>query len=413
MRNLVGKTLDRYHIESFVAEYRIDTIYEGKDEFLDRRVLLKVANKEEDSHEVLRNEARTMASLRHPHIHVLYDIREVEVEGVKRPMLVLEYLAGGTLAWHVRQNSISRDRIVQVLLEIAEALDFTHRRGFLHRTVTPFQMILDAEGRAYLGGFGLAVGQSPSSRDRVGVAGTPSYMAPEQLEPGQANIGPFTDIWAMGVSLFYGLCGTLPFGAPTNYNELFRAICWDAPPAPRSLDPTTPEALEAICLRCLAKSPGDRYPTAVALAMDLRAWLETQSQPHSQAHGQQVFISHSSKDREFVEREIISVLEGHGIKTWYSKVNIQSAAEWERTLRDGLANSHWFLVVVSPNAIASEWVKDEIHWAIDERPNRIVPVIIEPCDPRELHIRLARIQHVDMTQPTQGSRESLLSSFTS
>src|SRR5580704_3397167 len=120
-----------------------------------------------------------------------------------------------------------------------------------------------------------------------------------------------------------------------------------------------------------------------------------------------VFVSHSTKDRVLVEREIISLLNAHGIETWYSKDNIRTADHFERTIRKGLESCDWFLVVMSPNAVDSEWVKDEVHWAVEERPGKLVPVLIGDCKPRDLHIRMGRIQYVDFLHDPDAGRRLL------
>jgi hypothetical protein len=111
--------------------------------------------------------------------------------------------------------------------------------------------------------------------------------------------------------------------------------------------------------------------------------------------GPMVFVSHSTADREIVERAIVDCLEGHGIKTWYSKESIHTAAKWEKTIRDGLKSCKWFLVAISPRAVNSEWVQAEVHWAMQRRQGCIIPVLIEACDPADLHLMLDQLQHVD------------------
>jgi predicted Zn finger-like uncharacterized protein len=118
-----------------------------------------------------------------------------------------------------------------------------------------------------------------------------------------------------------------------------------------------------------------------------------------------VFISHSTKDRLLVEREIIDLLNSHGIETWYSKDDIRTAEHFEKMIRQGLEACDWFLVAISPNAINSEWVRDEVHWALEERPGKVIPVLIGDCKPRDLHIRMGRIQQVDLLRdPNAKSR---------
>jgi formylglycine-generating enzyme required for sulfatase activity len=109
-----------------------------------------------------------------------------------------------------------------------------------------------------------------------------------------------------------------------------------------------------------------------------------------------VFISHSTEDRDFVERVLVPALHGYGLETWYSKDDIPAADRWERSILDGLKSSDWFLIVMSANSAKSNWVLHELHWAMDHRPiGRIVPVMIEECDPYDFHIGLPRLQFVD------------------
>jgi type VI secretion system protein VasG len=124
--------------------------------------------------------------------------------------------------------------------------------------------------------------------------------------------------------------------------------------------------------------------------------------------GTKVFISHSTRDREFVEREIIGLLHEHGIESWYSRDDIRPTDTWERTILRGLKSCDWFLLVMSGQSAQSEWVKDEVNWAIVERPDRIIPVLIEDCESSDFHIRMSRIQHVDLREPTPQARRLLL-----
>lgn len=124
-----------------------------------------------------------------------------------------------------------------------------------------------------------------------------------------------------------------------------------------------------------------------------------------------IFISHSNRDRAFVESTIIPVLYKHDIDTWYSKADIITADEWESSIKQGLRTCDWFMVIMGPNAVASEWVKDEVHWAVRYRPGRIIPILFEECDPIAIHIRLARIQHVDYRTDLDQARRRLLLAF--
>src|SRR5208283_4187886 len=121
-----------------------------------------------------------------------------------------------------------------------------------------------------------------------------------------------------------------------------------------------------------------------------------------------VFISHSTKDREWVETKVVKFLKASNIKTWYSTEQIMSASQWEREILKGMEASDWFTLVVSPAAAESEWVKDELFWAMEYRPARIIPIIKEHCDLYRFHLRLPRIEHVDFTRSTDIAEKRLL-----
>ena len=121
-----------------------------------------------------------------------------------------------------------------------------------------------------------------------------------------------------------------------------------------------------------------------------------------------VFISHATKDRDFVEKEIISLLQRHGIQTWYSKDDIHTAAHWEQTIRLGLESCDWFLVVLTPRSVTSQWVQAEVHWAFEERKDRFVPVLAEDCEWRKIHLMMRTIQFVDFRQVCSEAQRRLL-----
>ncbi len=124
-----------------------------------------------------------------------------------------------------------------------------------------------------------------------------------------------------------------------------------------------------------------------------------------------VFVSHSARDREFVRGEIIACLHAAGIETWYSEDDIRTADHWERSILAGLRACDWFLVVMSRNSARSEWVKDELHWAMEHRAGRIVPVLIGGCEPQDFHIRLARIQYVQFKDADPQACDQLVQRF--
>ncbi len=124
-----------------------------------------------------------------------------------------------------------------------------------------------------------------------------------------------------------------------------------------------------------------------------------------------VFISHATSDRELVETAIVTLLNRHGITTWYAKEQISTGVQWEKKIREGLESCDWFLVALTPRAIASEWVRSETDWAIENRAGRIVPVVLERCDPGQLHLRLRLLQFVDFQKRGEEEKMQLLGAW--
>lgn len=397
-----GEKLGRYEILRQIGQGGFSEVYLASDFALDRNVAIKVGREpsENDAKSPLWNEARILAQLQHPAILTILDVGRHQGS----PYFVLEYMDGRTLRDLIAGEPPPEtcERMTEVGIQVSEALDYVHRRGFLHRNIKPGVILLDSSGRAYISGFEVAIQTVEFATATV--AGSIPYMAPEQVTNATDKLGPPTDIWGLGASLYHSLTGRLPFEG-NSFTLTFNLIQTAAPTRPSQLNPGVPSELDRICLKCLEKQPENRYPNAAALATELRSL----KRPRKELR---VFISHSTQDREFVEREIINQLEANGIKTWYSKVDIQSSAEWERSILRGLDSCDWFLIVMSTRSAGSEWVKDELHWAIEKRPNKIIPVMIEECNLRDFHIRMARIQYVDFRNPSRESRGQLLELLT-
>lgn len=400
-----GDSVGRYQVQRLIGRGGFASVYLASDPELRRSVAVKVNQRSfgNDVDSPLLNEARILAHLQHASILNILDVGRHH-DG--QLYLVLEYLDGGTLQESLRDEGdhFSYKRMVDITASIADALDYVHRRGYLHRNVKPGVILQDSGGQPRLSGFEVAV--QKAELESAMIAGTPRYMAPEQFAGDPERLGPHTDVWGLGVTLYEALTGHQPFNA-SSISDLLRLIESTVPALPSSTKTTIPHELDRICLKCLSKNPEERYSDTALLAADLRT-LQQNTQPRKQ---RRVFVSHSTKDRDFVEREIITHLEKGGIKTWYSTTDIQTASEWERSILRGLESCDWFLVVMSPRSSSSEWVKDELHWAIDQRPNRIIPVLMEDCDLRDFHLRMARIQYVDFRNQSNKSRAQLMELF--
>jgi hypothetical protein len=121
-----------------------------------------------------------------------------------------------------------------------------------------------------------------------------------------------------------------------------------------------------------------------------------------------VFISHSAEDRDFTETCILPPLKSHSLSTWYAGTSIQPGEDWERSVLAGMKSCRWFLVVLSPDAVRSEWVSDEIHWAFLKRRGQIIPVMYRTCDVCDLHLSLAPLHYVDFRHDLEGAQKRLL-----
>lgn len=259
----------RYTLGERIGRGGMAEVFRAHDHQLDRPVALKLLDDAEPASlsRGLR-EARTQARIQHGNVLEVYDTGELE----GRPFIALRLVEGSTLdeAWEGR----ALEQQVALLVQAADGLDAAHRAGLVHGDVKPSNVLVEegqgGEPRVWVSDFGLATTPVPAEGESA-LAGTVPYLAPERLDPRPAS-DHRADLWSFGVMAYQLLTGALPFDQPDLYERL-RAIRRRAPPPPRQHRPELPADLEAIVLRCLAKDPADRYPTAAALAADLRRFL--------------------------------------------------------------------------------------------------------------------------------------------
>jgi serine/threonine protein kinase len=222
----------------------------------------------------LRSEAESIARLQHPNIVHVYDIGEHQ----GWTFISLEFLEGGNLAKTLDGRPRTPVEAAELIETLARAVHAAHQRGVVHRDLKPANVLLTSDGTPKITDFGLAkridmeVGQTRTGA----VMGTPCYMAPEQAEGKSKSIGPATDVYALGAMLYELLTGRPPFHSDSAFGIMMQVVNNDPVP-PRRLQPGLPQALEQICLKCLNKDPGQRYPSALALAEELKRFrLEPQ-----------------------------------------------------------------------------------------------------------------------------------------
>ncbi|HEY7311843.1 MAG TPA: serine/threonine-protein kinase [Gemmataceae bacterium] len=216
-----------------------------------------------------RTEAEAVARLQHPHIVPIYEVGEHE----GRPFFSMEFCGGGSLSDHLDGTPFPPREAARWIEVLARAMHAAHQKGIVHRDLKPANVLLTEDGAAKITDFGLAKKLDEVGQTNTGaVIGTPSYMAPEQAGGRSREIGPATDVYALGAILYELLTGRPPFKAATALDTILQVVNTEPVP-PRRLQPHVPRDLETVCLKCLAKSPAKRYATAADLADDLRRWL--------------------------------------------------------------------------------------------------------------------------------------------
>ncbi len=273
-----GTRLGPYEILGALGAGGMGEVYRARDTRLDRLVAIKVLPahllSQPEVRQRFEREARAVSSLNHPHICVLHD--------VGTDFFVMEYLEGESLASRLEKGAFPIAELLQVGIQIADALSAAHRAGLVHRDLKPGNIMLTKSGAKLLD-FGLAratglegptdATQSPTvSRPltKAGtIVGTFQYMAPEQLEGGEADAR--TDIFALGAVLYEMATGQRAFSG-TSQASLIASILKEEPRAMAELAPMTPPALEHLVKRCLSKDPDNRWQNARDVGLEL-AWV--------------------------------------------------------------------------------------------------------------------------------------------
>ncbi len=265
--DMIGQTIAQYRIDAKIGKGGMGVVYRAQDTRLDRTVALKFLPREslEGSNRArFVQEARTAARLSHPNICPVYELRE-EGEDVFFAMALLE---GETLAERIDRGALAVPLATSLAIQIASGLEEAHRNGVVHRDVKSANIIVNAEDHAYILDFGLSLLSGVTRMTVPGtVAGTPSYMAPEQASG--REVDHRADVWALGVVLYEMLTGRRPFDRDRDVSTLYAIVHEEAPEMVG-----VPEGLRRVVARALAKDPGARYQSAREMAADLRRMQE-------------------------------------------------------------------------------------------------------------------------------------------
>ena len=266
-KNRLGATFGNYKIIQELGRGGMGAVYRVRDGKLNREVALKVMLTQDEEHlQRFTQEAQTIARLDHPNI-----IRIFEVGDKPQHYFTMEYICGTSLHQYINDHDLDEKKIATMFVKIARALSVAHRQKIIHRDLKPENIMLTEQEEPKIMDFGLAKIKHNTAALSKNFVGTPAYASPEQIQEGQ--IDSRTDVYSLGATLYEALTRRRVFQGQNTVNIMYQSINKDPIP-PCALNPDISVDLEAICLKCLEKSPKKRYLNMEKLAGDLQNFLE-------------------------------------------------------------------------------------------------------------------------------------------
>ncbi|HVN42773.1 MAG TPA: serine/threonine-protein kinase [Steroidobacteraceae bacterium] len=267
----VPERIGKYYVVHEVGRGSTGTVYLSHDPFYGRDVAIKLYHattcddaESRNARRMFLGEAKMVGRLQHPNIVPIHDAGEED----GRRYVVTEHVHGArTLVAYCRPGSLLPiDQVVMIVYKIAKALHYAHSRGVVHRDIKPSNILLTQDGDVRIVDFGIALVKDSTISRLEGVAGSPAYMSPEQVQG--LELDARSDLYSLGAVMYEMLCGQRPFRAGA-LGKLLRQVVQMPPEPLREVRPEIPEELEALVDRALQKDPNRRYRTGAELAADL------------------------------------------------------------------------------------------------------------------------------------------------
>ncbi|MEM7343854.1 MAG: FHA domain-containing serine/threonine-protein kinase [Chloroflexota bacterium] len=275
MTELLGQTVGKYELLETIGSGGLATVYKARQADLDRWVAVKILHyKENQALARFAREAQSVARLRHRNIVIVYEYGE---DG-SWPYIAMEYIEGGTLEDKLKKGEpLDWIKVIDLIIPVAEALEYAHSQGLIHRDVKPSNILLPQDDWPLLADFGLVkVTDTNENLTGPGMSmGTPAYVAPEQARG--LEVDHRSDIYSLGVLMFEMVTGRLPFDYH-NPNKILLAHISEPVPFVRKLNPNCPAALEKVIMQTMQKQPDDRYDSMDELIKALKDVLSSSDQ---------------------------------------------------------------------------------------------------------------------------------------
>ncbi len=343
----VPKKIGKYVIINKVGKGSTGIVYLSHDPYYRRDVAIKVYDIEEDSdadrarvaRKMFYNEAHMVGMLQHPNIMPIYDAGEEN----GKYYVVTEHIQGArTLAAYCRPDNLLRiDDVVEIIYKCAKALHYSHGRGVIHRDIKPSNVMLTNDNDVRIIDFGIAI-VSGSEVSRIeGIAGSPSYMSPEQVQ--SEELTPRSDLYSLGAVLYELLTGFRPFRAD-NLSKLLHQIVYATPPPIHTYRDDIPEELEEVVAMSMQKEPNKRCASGAAMAADLTRVYQELRTKYDSLDNQEHFdlLRNLTFFHEFSHAEIWEVLRA---SDWHEY------KDGENIVREGEMDDRFYIIVVGKAAV--------------------------------------------------------------